>query len=472
MAGLDLPAPVRMQRIAVAVPGSRLRDALVRLAQGGNVELSGELPPAAGPANDALQRLGGSVPGRPGPARGTTPVVSAAEPDVATLESRGARDLLAGEVELDRRRRLAIAQDDVSVLLGWTPGSGVAQLRQSMAADGAAVVELPPPAELPPTLLRSTRLAGPFHVLVDTYGVLPYSDVDPTAFAALAFIVMFGMMFGDVGHGALLILLGLVLARVRRGRLAVFRPAWPLVVAAGAAGTVFGLLYGELFGPTHVVPSLWLAPLEQPLTLLKAAIVVGSLLLSVSYLLGFANRWREAGPAGALYAEGGLAGGLVFAGIAAAALGWSRGTHALVMAGVVAAIAGMVLVFLGTLFQAGGGFAGVTRAIVEVMDTSIRIGSNIISFTRLAAFGLTHAALSLVTLQAVQDLAAGGPVGWLAAAVVFVIGTLVALALEGMVASIQALRLEYYELFSRVFEEEGRPFTPFALTVRPTEDRA
>jgi V/A-type H+-transporting ATPase subunit I len=59
-----------------------------------------------------------------------------------------------------------------------------------------------------------------------------------------------------------------------------------------------------------------------------------------------------------------------------------------------------------------------------------------------------------------------------AAAVLFAIGTAVALALEGMVATIQALRLEYYELFSRVFEEEGRPFTPFVLPVRSTEEIA
>lgn len=468
MARIDLPAPVRMRRIALATPVDRLRAVLVALAERKSVELAGDLPPAAGPAQEALQRLhaGSTQPSA------TTPALSATEPDVPTLEADETLDLLAGEVELDRRRRSAITQDDVAVFVGWTPGTEVDELRASMAGQGAAVVELPPPAELPPTLLERTKLGGPFHVLVDTYGVLPYSDVDPTAFAAIAFVVMFGMMFGDIGHGALLVVLGAVLARGHVGRLSSLRPAWPLLIATGTVGAFFGLLYGELFGPTGLVRALWLSPLEEPLTLLKAAVVLGSVLLSISYLLGSANRWRERGPATALYAEGGLAGGLVFAGIAVAALGWNSQARAGVVSGIVTAAAGLALVFVGTLYQAGSGFAGVTRAVVEVLDTGIRVGSNIVSFTRLAAFGMMHAALSLVTLEASQRLARAGPLGWIAAAVVFLIGTLVALALEGMVAGIQALRLEYYELFSRMFEEEGRPFTPFAIPVRQAEDEA
>lgn len=466
MPRLDLPAPVRMQRIAIAVPMHRLRPVLVQLAGSGSVELAGELPAAGGEAGEALRRLGGT-PSSPKPA----PALQVEAPDLQKLEASGARDLLAGEVELERRRHLAIVQDDVAVLVGWTPSSGLEALRREVAGSGAAIVALPPPSEPPPTLLRPARLATPFRLLVDTYGVLPYSDVDPTAFAALAFILMFGMMFGDVGHGALLILLGLVLARTRTGRLATIRPAWPLLCAAGASGALFGLLYGEFFGPTRLLPTLWLAPLEEPLRLLRAAIVFGSVLLMVSYLLGSANRWRERGPVAALYAEGGLAGGLVFAGIALAALGWSRQGHTTFLAGAFTAATGLVLVFVGTFVAAGRGLAGITRGVVEVVDAGIRIGSNLVSFTRLAAFGLTHAALSLVTLEGMQHLATRGPLGWLAAAAVFLIGTLVALALEGLVASIQALRLEYYELFSRIFEEEGRPFTPFAIPVHSEEGR-
>jgi len=464
MARLDIPSPVRMQRIALAVPRDRLRAALVGLGRLGAVELSGELPPAEGAASEALRRLGGLPSGD-----GVRPVVTVEEPDLSDLEARGARDLLAGEEELDRRRGLAVTQDDVSLLVGWAPSGDVPALRESMASDGVAVVALPSPPEQPPTLLRQTRLSGPFRLLVDTYGVLPYSSVDPTAFAAIAFILMFGMMFGDVGHGGILVLLGLWLSRLRGGPLASFRRIWPLLVAAGTAGVTFGFLYGELFGPTHLIRTLWLEPLRDATQLLEAAVVVGSALLSVSYLLGFANRWREGGGSAAVYGEGGLAGALIFAGIAIAALAWTRGLSGGVTVGLVLALCGLALQLAGSLGRAGWGFAGAFRAVVEAGDAVIRIASNIVSFTRLAAFGLMHAALGMVTLEAAGNLREHGVVGWIGAASVFVMGTLIALALEGVVAGVQALRLEYYELFSRVFEEEGRPFTPFTITARELE---
>ena len=187
-----------MQRVALAMPNARVRQVLVELAGGeADVELAGELPAAEGAASDSLQRLA------PGGADGAAaPAVSAAEPDLAKLEADGARDLLAGEVELDRRRRLALVQDDVSVLVGWIPVGQVRGLRETLSRRGRGGGGAPLAARAAAHPAALHAVAGPFRILVDTYGVLPYSDVDPTAFAAVAFLVMFGMMFGDLGHGA------------------------------------------------------------------------------------------------------------------------------------------------------------------------------------------------------------------------------------------------------------------------------
>ena len=99
----------------------------------------------------------------------------------------------------------------------------------------------------------------------------------------------------------------------------------------------------------------------------------------------------------------------------------------------------------------------------------MRICSNLVSFARLAAFGLTHAALGLVIWQATTALWDRGPLGAVAGVAVFVAGTAVSFGLEGLVAAIQALRLEYYELFSRIFDGEGRPFRPWHIPFEPTE---
>ena len=80
---------------------------------------------------------------------------------------------------------------------------------------------------------------------------------------------------------------------------------WPFVAGAGLSATAFGLLYGEFFGPTGVLPVVWLAPLDEPVPLLAAAVGVGAVLLAGAYLVAIVNRWREGGPRNAVYAFGG-----------------------------------------------------------------------------------------------------------------------------------------------------------------------
>ena len=136
-----------------------------------------------------------------------------------------------------------------------------------------------------------------FTTLVSTYGTVPYPDVDPTLLAGVAYVLMFGMMFGDAGQGLLLLVAGLVIRAGRPRRFAGLRPMWPFVVGAGVTSTAFGVLYGEFFGPTGVLPVIWLAPLAEPIRLLAAAVGVGAVLLAGAYLLAIVNRWREGGPA-------------------------------------------------------------------------------------------------------------------------------------------------------------------------------
>ena len=126
---------------------------------------------------------------------------------------------------------------------------------------------------------------------------MPYRDVDPTPFVAVTYCLMFGMMFGDVGDGLLILVAALALRSARGPRLAALRRVWPMIAAAGASSVVFGVLYGELFGPTKLLPTLWLSPLDQSTRLLAVAIAAGAGLLAIAYLIGIVNRWREGGPA-------------------------------------------------------------------------------------------------------------------------------------------------------------------------------
>ena len=229
----------------------------------------------------------------------------------------------------------------------------------------------------------------------------------------------------------------------------------------GLAATVFGLLYGECFGPTGLVPVLWISPLDHAVTLLLVAVGVGAVMLAGAYALGTINRWREGGWPSALYASSGIAGTTVFLGAGVMAGGWYFHHGLLLAVGGLLALAGLALAAFGFLAEAGGGGAGRIQAAVEVFDLVVRLGSNVVSFTRLAAFGLTHAALGLLVWEGTRVLWHRGGLLAVAAVVVFVAGTALAFSLEALVAAIQALRLEYYELFSRVFVTQGRPFRPW-----------
>lgn len=410
--------PVRMQRIALVAPVTELPAVLERVGDGAVVELE---PPDVEPTREA---------------------------------------------ELARRATQATTRGPVAALAGWIPAPALPQLTDQLAPLGAAAVPLAQPrGTQPPTLLQRQRRARAFDPLVQGYATVPYADVDPTLLAGLAYVVMFGMMFGDLGHGLLILVAAWLVRSGRFRRLAKIQRIWPFLAGAGVAAAGFGILYGEFFGPTGLIPVVWLSPLEEPVPLLVAAVAAGAFLLAGAYVLGTVNRVREGGWIYALYARSGIAGSLLFLALGMLAGGIYLAADILVLLGVALVSVAAVLAFVGLLAAAGGGAAGAVQAVVELFDLVVRVGSNLVSFARLAAFGLTHAALSAVVWQGTT--AVWGPgLAAIAAIALFLAGNAVALTLEALVAGIQALRLEYYELFSRVFDTEGRPFRPWALPAR------
>jgi V/A-type H+-transporting ATPase subunit I len=455
--------PVPMSRVALVAPVDALRDTLVRVAGAGTVQLDEVRPAADLPvpaAAGALRRLPAAGP--------VTPVLATDPPDLTELERAGRADLLAGEVELAGRAAQAVVRGPVAALAGWAPAAELPALTHRLAGVGGAVVPLAHPRGIePPTVPPPGPARRTFAPLVDAYTTVPYRDVDPTVLAGLAYAVMFGAMFGDLGHGALLVAGALLIRSGRVRRLAALRPHWLFGAAAGLAAMGFGAAYGECFGPTGLVPALWLEPLDEPVRLLFAGVGLGAVLLAGAYALGTVNRVREGGWVRALYAPSGLAGSLLFVAAGLGAGAWYLGHGWLGLASAGLATAGLGLSYAGLWAGSGGGPAGGLQAAIELFDLVIRLGANLVSFARLAAFGLTHAVLGAVVWDATTGLWGAGGAGVLAAVLVFLVGNAVAVALAALVAGVQALRLEYYELFSRVFQATGRPFQPWRVAVAP-----
>ncbi|MGG7569303.1 V-type ATPase 116kDa subunit family protein [Streptomyces sirii] len=348
-------APVRMQRVAIIAPREVLRDTLVRIAEAGCIEIDridGVGSEAPDSATHRLRRVRTEAQGA---------VLSACPPDLDALERAGRTDLLAGEAQLENHLAGTVRRGAVAALAGWCPAAELPATAERVACAGGALVPLRTPRGIdPPTLLRSTGVVRrSFTPLVRTYGTVPYADLDPTLPAGIVYVVMFGVMFGDAGHGALLLIAGLLLRFGRPRRLSSLHRLWPFVAGAGLASALAGVAYGEFFGPTGVLPVLWLNPLDEPVRLLAGAVGLGAVLLALAYAAGIVNRWRENGAASALCAASGVAGAALFLGLGLALSAIYLGGTGFAFAGTAIALMGLFLAGSGLYATTGGG-AGVS----------------------------------------------------------------------------------------------------------------
>lgn len=344
----------------------------------------------------------------------------------------------------------------LATLIGWVPTDRVDELQRFLQRDlgNRFVLEIrdPLPEETPfvPSASRHPALLKPFAKLVETYGVPRYGEFDPTWLFALSFIAMFGMMFGDIGHGAVIAAAGVLMRRLLRSFVA-------FVVAIGISSMLFGFLYGSLFGYEEVVHALWISPLSDPALMLRLALYWGIGFIVLMLAIKIRNRLHEKAFAEALLSGTGLAGALLYIGIVFVAAHWFRsGDFGIVDAFIVTV---PLAVVLGYEWQRNAGPLGerIVIVLIEGFDTLLNYVANTLSFLRVAAFSLNHVALAIAVFTLANMM---GPMGhW----ITVVLGNLFILVLEGAIVTIQVLRLEYYEGFSRFFSGDGREFRPLTL---------
>ncbi len=340
---------------------------------------------------------------------------------------------------------------------GWVPGAQTGRLQQDLEqrlAGRFALGARDPRGDerlRVPSLIRHPHWLRPFTALVLNYGVPRYDEIDPTLPFAVSYVLMFGMMFGDLGQGAVIALAGALL----RKRLGGYGS---LAVAVGVSSSVFGLLYGSVFSYEHLVPALWISPLSNPMLMLRVALGWGVGFIVLATLLTIYNRLAEGRLREALFDSRGAAGLVAYLGLLA-------GAWRLLSSGKLGiAIPALVCVALGVIvrdaWQSNSDSGLAERALialVEGYEAVMAYISNTLSFLRLAAFSLNHVALAIAIFTLGGMLHATGY--W----VTVVLGNIFILVLEGGIVAIQAIRLEYYEGFSRFFSGDGRPFQPLAL---------
>jgi V/A-type H+-transporting ATPase subunit I len=373
--------------------------------------------------------------------------------------SREVNDLwcrAAADVKLAEAIRRFPKHGEVYLISGWVPARDLGTVRNAVESSvshpvAMEVLKPDPSRQSVPSLVRSPRWLQPFEKLVTMFGLSSYNELDPTMVVTVSFLIMYGMMFGDLGHGFLLLLSGLWLRR-----------RWPewgvLVAAAGASGMTFGLLYGAAFGQP-VLHAAWLRPLEGIWTVLRAALVSGVVLLNIGFVLNLANAWRARDWPRLLLEKNGLAGIALYWTLVGGGLGVFLGILPRAVLWLIPALCALLWIrepLASLLWGRPSPPWGEALMIgfFELFEALIGYISNSLSFVRLGAFAVAHEGLSSLVVSY-----SGGRWGWM----VMGLGTVVLVGFEGLIVGIQALRLEYYEFFSRFFQGTGRLFVPLSL---------
>lgn len=323
---------------------------------------------------------------------------------------------------------------------GWTSDASGEQLNAALQKENLnAIIHFPsaPRKSHPPMVMNNPWWAQPFELFARMLGTPDRNEADPSRLLAILAPLLFGYMFGDVGHGLVLVIVGIILQH-----------RWPvlkILIANGIAAMIFGVLFGSIFGREDLIPALWIHPIEQPLLVLMIPLAGGVVVLMLGLLLnaiesywrGEISRWFRI-EAAILLMYIGLIMSIVT-------------TDALYLA-----VGGLVWYFTGNLLESSGKIIStLLTALGILVESVLQLLINTVSFVRVGAFALAHAGLSLaftILADASQSI--------VISLLILLVGNAIVILLEGLVVTIQTTRLILFEFFIRFLRGSGRMFRP------------
>jgi V/A-type H+-transporting ATPase subunit I len=382
------------------------------------------------------------------------------------------------------------------VVVGWVPSADLELLTQRLKQASPEILIEAIPTERSghhtnvPVALTTNKWLRPIQMLVTQYGRPSYGELDPTWLMAITFPLLFGAMFGDLGQGLVLLVLGLL---IDRGVILKAMSSLGLLIAyCGASAAIFGYLYGSIFGfEGHLIEEYlgfhfeppWLSPIHEILPVLSLAIDAGIVILLLSFLLGMFNNIRARDWPHLVFGHTGIV-FFIFYLAFLALLGSFLGTTAIAPQvavaiaslplpwTLIAIVFGLLVMFSGALRNwmeghrpiEGSGVGGflmfLVQSFMDLFESLISLLSNTLSFVRVGAFAVAHGGLSL----AIFSLAGEEPdLGFW---ITILIGNLFIIGFEGLIVGIQTMRLHYYEILGKFFHGGGMRFEPLTLTPR------
>lgn len=374
--------------------------------------------------------------------------------------------------------RMEDNQEDYYILCGWMSAEDVDKFQKEIADDDKIFVVVEDDRDTyfgaPPTKLKNPKLFKPFEMYVQMYGLPAHDEMDPTILVGLTYSFIFGAMFGDVGQGLLLLIGGGLLYHFKRIPLA------GIVATAGVFSTIFGFLFGSIFGFEDIIDAVWLRPIEHMTTLpfigklntvFIVAVAFGMAVIIFSMILHIINALRSHDVEGAWFDVNGVAGLVFYTAVVITIVLFMTGhkTPGGIVLAVMFGVPLLLILFKEPLTKKiqkrtdkmeESKAMFLVQGFFELFETLLSYFSNTISFIRIGAFAVSHAAMMEVVLM-LAGVEKGNP-NW----VVVVLGNLFVCGMEGLIVGIQVLRLEYYEMFSRFYKGSGRAFDPYTKTTK------
>lgn len=377
------------------------------------------------------------------------------------------------------RKYVAISNDGEQQtfhMVGFIPKREQAQFAAAVSRYTEVTVNFMPPETdprfTPPTRLHNHPLVRPFEMFVTMYGMPSQQDIDPTPLVAITYSLLFGAMFGDLGQGLLLCLLGLLVSKKTGSALG------GILVRVGVCSAGFGLLYGSVFGNETLLEPLYHALGIGPIQVMNGAtinqililaVAAGAVMILLAICINIIQGIKQHDAARAVFDANGIAGLLLYSALLVGfVLQMFFHIHVFVPLYIILfVVLPAMLIFLKEpclkllrhakhIAPADGIGSYIAESFFELFEVFLSFAANTMSFLRVGGFVLSHAGMMLV-VYTLADMLQG------AAIPVLILGNLFVMALEGMIVGIQVLRLEFYEIFSRFYHGDGVPFAPIVL---------
>jgi V/A-type H+-transporting ATPase subunit I len=381
---------------------------------------------------------------------------------------------------------------------GWLPLEKKNALEKSIRriTDNHCYLEWNDPAGITPekkkdipVQFKNPRLLAPFQMLVQNYSIPQYGTIDPTPLVAVAYLIMFGLMFSDAGQGAVLALLGFLGQILYKGVKEGIRNLLKLITWCGISAIISGILFGAYFGMRWFKP-LWFdfhgiisghpppeGPVHDVYGILVITIYFGITIIALGLVINWINLFNNRNWLKLLLDKGGVVGGWMYgAGIYTAFYFVANDYKELpesVLLFWIFGLPALIIFFKGPLelllhqqekskrFDIFTLINFFMEWIVELLEIFSGYLANTLSFMRVAGLGIAHVSLMIAFFEIARMVSPEG--GSIGSYMVLFSGNVLVIALEGLSAGIQSLRLNYYEFFSKYFFGSGRAYMPISL---------